>query len=325
MNDKLAFHSLNDESIYIHVFERYMELEAYIDELDQNLGIVARDTTTVQLEISRDNINDFYDNYSLQVRQSLTSLNSSKDNNNSTTGYVLWNSTPFFIKWLLYDDDAEVLRNGGEANLLESENCVSLKIDPLFTGDKNTCIIELGSGVSGVMATILANYVRKYVVTDQKGIIKKLTENLLNNKEQVRRRRIISQSNSALNTFRKTELLCNLEILALDWEIFCNPKITIDNVLLPEEGCNSVYITAFDVIYNEYLITPFVATLSKLLHWYVNMKDIKAAALIVVQLRTQDVLQCFLETVTIKYELKCHHLVNSQLQKSRFAVYYITL
>ena len=95
---------LEEETLYEYIFERYMELESNIGQLSQDLGIQSRNQSAVEIDIFNEEKSKVQnkDAFTLTIEQSLTSLNSSQDNNNSTTGYVLWTTSCFMIKWLLY-------------------------------------------------------------------------------------------------------------------------------------------------------------------------------------------------------------------------------
>ncbi|AET39300.1 S-adenosylmethionine-dependent methyltransferase Ecym_4233 [Eremothecium cymbalariae DBVPG len=322
----MRLRTLHKTSVYEHVFERYMELQHNADRLDQDLGIQSRRSINLEVDISP--VDDTKaDTFNLSVSQSLTSLNSNNVNNNSTTGYVLWSSTPYFLKCLLYNDDAAQLRKGGNVPLLEDCHRNEILLPAMFSsGDHISCIVELGAGISGIMAIVMANYVDKYVATDQKAILKKLQENLQENINEVQKRSVNSNTLPTISRTKKTSSsACNIEVLNLDWETFCKPQTTVNPFLAPPKNTSQVYIVALDVIYNEFLISPFLQTLKRLLQWYVHENGVTAAALVVVQLRAQDVLQSFLEQSLTEHQLKCYHIELDQLLNSRFAAYYITL
>ncbi|AGO13699.1 AaceriAGL174Wp [[Ashbya] aceris (nom. inval.)] len=311
---------LDEESLYSHVYERYIELDRYAETLDQDLGIHASDSEALVLDISPDKPTKGSDTYSLTVAQSLTSLRSSTVNNNSTTGYVLWSGTPFFLRWLLYSPAATPLRDGDEVTVTDSST-QSLHLPALFSTPAHpVCVVELGAGAAGVAATVLANYVDRYLVSDQKAILKPLRANLLTNIHEVSRRVVCSEYTPELSSNRRTSARCELELIALDWE-----RITPLPTALRPADASHVHVLALDVVYNDFLIPPLLAAIKRLLRWYADEHAVKATAYVLVQLRAQDILQSFLEHAIIDLRLRCYYLDEELLRKSRFALYYITL
>lgn len=315
---------LNEYKIYEHIFERYVQLENNSNVLEQDLGIHSRNNGCLELDIEPRKYNKVLDTFNLQINQSITCLNSSKDNNNSTTGYVLWSTSPFILKWILYSSDANILRNGGVLNVKDgniSDN--PLHITPLFSKpDKSSYIIELGSGSSGLCPIVLSNYVNKYLATDQKGIIPLLKKNICNNLSEVYRRNAVSFT-LEIDASRKTELSCQLEVLQLDWEKFNIEESDIDSLMtINTEHSLNIYVIAMDVIYNDFLIQPFLSTLTHLFKWYRD-KNITISCLLGVQLRAQNVIENFLEQAIVDFGFTIYFMSSDHLIASRFNLYYI--
>lgn len=177
------------------------------------------------------------DSYHVSVGQSISSLHSSRDNGNSTTGYVLWSTTPFFINWLLYSTSAAPFRLGSQVEVTCGSSCEGHMLElprliDLTGADRGKRgILELGAGISGILPVILGNFVDTYVSTDQKGILNKLKDNIMENLSQLTRKRCISRSLrlelptvepvgdadiTAASLPSKSTL--HLEVAALDWE-----------------------------------------------------------------------------------------------------------
>ncbi|AEY98643.1 FAGL174Wp [Eremothecium gossypii FDAG1] len=311
---------LDEDTLYTHVYERYVELDRHAETLAQDLGIHASDAETLVVDIAPAQPTKSSDTYSLTVSQSLASLRSSTVNNNSTTGYVLWSGTPFFLCWLLYAPSAAPLRDGGRVPVTDSA-AQFLQLPPLFSAPaRPVCVVELGSGAAGVAAIVLANYVDRYLVSDQKAILKPLRANLLANISEVSRRTVCSKQTPELSSNRRTPARCELELIALDWERIA----TVPAALRPTDAAH-VHVIALDVVYNDFLIPPLLTAIKRLLRWYADEHAVKATAYVLVHLRAQDILQTFLEHAIIDLRLRCYYMDEERLRSSRFALYYVTL
>ncbi|SMN20692.1 similar to Saccharomyces cerevisiae YLR137W RKM5 Protein lysine methyltransferase [Maudiozyma saulgeensis] len=362
--------SLDEDTLHEHIFERYVELERNSANLKQDLGIQSRTGTTIEIDIEppllttatktirKKKKNKVKQNgsrtdielYNVVVEQSLSDLNSSVSNNNSTTGYVLWSSTPFFLRWLLYNDESEPLRHPSESIKVVNIDQDMIKIPPIYSeiNDTKVGIIELGTGISPLMAVILSNHVDYYICTDQRGILNKLKQNIKENISQISRRECISKSleikrseiqieyesdtiesnenKKRYNRASKTSTV-SIEVEELDWEKF---DISVNHPYLNQirDDCDTIYIIAMDVIYNEYLIEPFLNTITNLRKYL--SKNTKGTAviqevkcLIGVHLRSQDIVTEFLEQAIINHELPVYSISDSSLDASRYAFYLI--
>lgn len=380
----LDLFSLDDESLYEHIFERYVRLENGIDDLKQDLGIQNRNNSQLEVTIApteayfddhkrkrnkKKNIRNskkgdvqldtstITNTFELVIDQSFTSLNSSRDNNNSTTGYVLWSITPFFIEWLLYSPSSRLFRTGGmfyrneehndENNTVHSPNYIPGLLN--LNKDTKTSIIELGSGISGILSIVLGNYVDTYIGTDQRGILNKLKQNIEQNIQQLSLRTVESQTLNLITPElvrgrdneedneedittinRKRKPRIQLEIEPLDWETFQLNDKTAPNLYpyldkIKSDGTETVYILALDVIYNDFLIKPFIHTLKQLLHFYRqpqgSIKDV--ACLVGIHLRSQEVVTEFLEQAVIEEKLSIWSVNCLEWSQSRFNLYLI--
>lgn len=311
---------LNADNIHEHIFDRYTLLESLADGLSQDLGIFQRDEN-VQLDIEpplitrakgkRKNSQSLQP-YNFTVRQSIAGLNSSS-NDNSTTGYVLWSATPTFAQWLLYDINALPLREENDDS----------SIPAIFSGSKSTAVVELGGGIAGILPIILGDHVDYYMCTDQRGILGRLKYNIAENLLQFNKRRCISESlqlEPSQMDDRQRKNVC-LEILELDWEKFnnipnhsCFTKIAQD--------CSVIHIIAMDVIYNDFLIKPFLKTLTILRNYYLD-RGLTVRCLIGIHLRAQDTVEAFLEMTLFEYNLPICSLEDPFLDKTKISLYYI--
>lgn len=320
---------LDAESVHEHIFERYTLLESLSDELSQDLGIYdKKEVVHVDLEpptpAKRKGKNSKTpQSYNFTIEQSLSSLYSSS-NNNSTTGYVLWSTTPVFAQWLLYDANASTLRHGGHAEILGTS--LHHIVPALFSENECTGIVELGGGISGILPITLGNHVAHYICTDQRGILNKMKYNICENLLQLNRRRCTSTSLDIEQPDDEEEPpgnTVNLEVMLLDWEKFelkdCKRYPYLQGIA---QNTSTVYIIAMDVIYNDYLIDPFLKTLSQLRDFYIH-KGLKVHCLLGMHLRAQDMLAEFLERAVLQYNLPVNHIVDSFLESTRFSLYYI--
>lgn len=121
------------------------------------------------------------------IQQSLSLLHQ------HSTGAVVWKATPKFAKWLPTSPIGDLVRH--------------------------KTVVELGSG-TGALALLLADYVRHFILTDQKPLLKLARRNC--------------------------EGLANVTLEEFDWETQEFRGIEEDGVLI-----------ACDTIYNDFLIKPF--------------------------------------------------------------------
>lgn len=334
---------LDPDTVYEYVFERYTALNSNADDIRQDLGIENSKNKNLIVEIAGDfnkegkttgaksgkrkkgkptSQTDTF--YTFEVNQQLTSLHSNVDNGNSTTGYVLWSLTPFFVKWLLFNNNSLPMREPTSVEVItaDGDNLESMKIPTLL--NETTNVLELGCGISSILPLICCNHVRKYICTDQRGILGGLKANLITNLGQVNRREIVSSTLNIDKEVREEEEERKkdetvLEVLPLDWELF--PK-TSDKSMDPniKSMTDPIYIVAMDVIYNEYLIDPFLDTLSTLLHHFKH----NASALVGFHLRSDDIVQQFLEK-TLDRDLQVYVIQDKSWTNSRYDLYYIKL
>lgn len=322
----LKLQKLDQNLVHEHICERYIELGIHAESLGQDLGIYdkAGAETSVDIEpplasskkrSKRKQIPTILDDrYNLSVQQSLTSLHSNRDNNNSTTGYVLWSTTPFFLRWLLYDLEAAPLRTGGFVD----DFAISGMLEP------STFILELGGGTAGVMPVVLGNYVGSYICTDQRGLISKMQSNIRDNLLQLNKRRCFSNTLGITPPADEdsNDQLVRLETVPLDWEKFKISEFATAPGSQPQRGCSTAYIVAMDVVYNDYLIDPFLRTLSQLLKFY-RSKGITTHCLVGIHLRAQEVVADFLEKAIEKHDLPFSYIQAKSLESSRFSMYFI--
>ncbi|CUS24088.1 LAQU0S13e03004g1_1 [Lachancea quebecensis] len=326
---------LDEDGIYEHLFERYSLLQKHADELKQDLGIVSRSCGDLEVSFEPQPHSHVKEPFNFEISQSLSSLSSSRDNNNSTTGYVVWSTTPFFLQWLLYSRSGAIFGQGGTIEVegdpfhstYEMPAIFSSRVvDPADSPDARVTpqhiIVELGAGIAGILCVALANYVDKYVCTDQKALLNGLKRNIKHNIDELRLRNMES-STLDFEISRRTALKTELDVLALDWESFDLKSPNLHALLTPA-SLSTVCILSMDVVYNEYLIEPFLRTLKKLLQSY-RASGHSPFAVLGIQLRDQDVVEIFLSTAVVQFELRVCAIVDPDIEKTRFGLYYITI
>ena len=154
---------------------------------------------------------------------------------------VVWKITPLFAEWITSPD-----------NILFQTS----------TATHETTVLELGCGVSGILALSCAPKIHRYIATDQEYVFKLLKQNLESNAAQA----LKTTANAKPSTRRKAPILrpekstsaSNIDILALDWET--SDLLSLPIILSPptDRSCSIDVILACDCIYNEALVEPFV-------------------------------------------------------------------
>ncbi|CAH6718449.1 hypothetical protein CLIB1444_01S06964 [[Candida] jaroonii] len=251
-----------------HVFELYTEKT----EENQDLGYVNRtkDHIVIRLPLSEVELN---------IKQSLSQLSSK--NETSSTGFVCWRASQALVDWIL-----------SPGSLFHK----------YFIGRKLS-VVELGTGVGGVCASVLGPLIKQYICTDQKHILKLLKENIINNVE----------------AFDSKTIECDktgdsrIEVVEFDWEeidygLYNYHELTDSKPDL---------IIACDTIYNEYLIPYFLNALEAFL-------TEANGALIGIQLRDDYTLERFVAQAIERFKLFVipDEFLSENL-KIGFVVYYI--
>ncbi|KAL1967025.1 hypothetical protein VTN77DRAFT_3549 [Rasamsonia byssochlamydoides] len=232
-----------------------------------NLGFVDARTATVDLTIHGQ---DF------SIHQSPTLLSSARAG--GTTGAVLWKITPRFAEWISP-------RN--QKNPFWSSSILT----------SSSTVVELGCGISALVALSLGPSVGHFIATDQEYVHRLFRENLESNAAAAcqlshqhnnrhgaprQQKKLHSQSaggksragskRSANSSSNTTSGLKNVTFTTLDWELDvpCTLKDTIDQnhhqSTGPEDSDDEGKDPGFDLliscdcIYNEALIPPFVHT-----------------------------------------------------------------
>jgi predicted nicotinamide N-methyase len=220
----------------------------------QNLGIIDSHTPLLELTIgSRD----------LEIKQSPAVLNSARGG--GTTGAVVWKVTPRFAEWL-----------SSPGNILAQHGIVAAE----------SSVLELGSGIAGIVPLTLAPLVQQYIATDQAYALKLLKENIDSNTISTRQTGSKNKKPS-----RKTNPMpgSNIQVLPLDWE-----TDQVDSFLKGNNAAEGVdLVIACDCIYNYALIKPFVQTCVDICRARTSGRP--TVCVIAQQLRQPDVFEEWLE------------------------------
>lgn len=155
---------------------------------------------------------------------------------------VIWKITPLFAKWISSTTNP-LLRN----QIITPESVV----------------LELGCGISGLIALTLSPLLQTYVLTDQPYVLKLLSQNLTSNsstssttsssKSKSRKSKAPSSTSTLSAQLSSTNKIVPL---TLDWETdVVSPSLTCSDNTTSFDA-----IIACDCIYNDALIPPFVQT-----------------------------------------------------------------
>lgn len=197
----------------------------------QDLGFVDAKATNLEITVSGRDLN---------IRQSPTLLSSNREG--GTTGAVVWKITPLFAQWIT------------------SNSNILFRLSVL---DESSIALELGSGISGVVAIALARRIGRYIATDQEYVFKLLKANIEDNspKGTGSGSSIAKHHGKAQVKNGSARVRSKIEVLGLDWES------SLASNLPAMMGTDSAEVfqpidavIACDCIYNESLIDPFVRT-----------------------------------------------------------------
>ncbi|PYH63340.1 S-adenosylmethionine-dependent methyltransferase [Aspergillus vadensis CBS 113365] len=253
----------------------YKQIESFLlfsqDIPSANLGFVDSRATTIDLTIH---------DQDYTIHQSPTLLSSSRAG--GTTGAVLWKITPLIAEWL--------------SNNTTTTNNNNTKVNPLWTHNiltPTSTIVELGSGISALLALSLSPKIAHYIATDQEYVQKLFRQNLDENASTITSTSTgggsSSKSSKAGKKSSKASAVArkshqghatgtgngngNVIITSLDWELdvagslkeglgLCTTT-TVDGSGEEEDKGFDVVVSC-DCIYNEALVAPFVRTCADL-------------------------------------------------------------
>lgn len=164
---------------------------------------------------------------------------------------VVWRVTPLFAEWI-----------SSPANVLFRQEVLT----------QGSVVLELGCGISGIVALTLAPRIGSYVATDQGYVLKLLNENLAENTTISTQPSVKPARQSSGHAGRRKSQASQLartnraiETMKLDWEL--DSLSALPDLL----SVSSIHMSgmidaviACDCIYNEALIDPFVRTCAEL-------------------------------------------------------------
>ncbi|RDH34390.1 hypothetical protein BDQ94DRAFT_141385 [Aspergillus welwitschiae] len=232
-----------------------------------NLGFVDSRATTIDLTIH---------DQDYTIHQSPTLLSSSRAG--GTTGAVLWKITPLIAEWL--SNNTTTTTNTNKPNPLWTHNILT----PTST------IVELGSGISALLALSLSPKIAHYIATDQEYVQRLFRQNLDENANTITTRGSKSKSGkksskaSSSSAARRSQQgngngnSSNVVFTSLDWELdvadslkeslgLCTATASSGNDGEEEEDEDDKgfdVVVSCDCIYNEALVAPFVRTCADL-------------------------------------------------------------
>ncbi|KAK6201033.1 putative cytosine deaminase FCY1 [Scheffersomyces amazonensis] len=266
-----------------HIYELYAIRE--VPE-GQHLGYFDRSKNEIKISLEESGID-------LTIKQSLSGLNSTS----SSTGFICWQSATYFLDWVISKID----------NPFYS----------IFHNNSNLVVVELGTGVSGICASVLGSRVGRYIATDQKHILKLLQQNISDN--------ISLPSNSIKNKQKQKQkqkqkvISHQVDVIEYDWEYPEQGIYNYQELFQDASAPLPDVIIACDTIYNDYLVPYFVKALKSLM-------SSTTFAIVSLQMRDPTTLENFVNEV-ITANLKIYsiptHLLSKHQQKG-FVVYYIT-
>ncbi|RAK91039.1 hypothetical protein BO79DRAFT_226201 [Aspergillus costaricaensis CBS 115574] len=239
-----------------------------------NLGFVDSRATTIDLTIH---------DQDYTIHQSPTLLSSSRAG--GTTGAVLWKITPLIAEWL-------------SNNTTTTKNTTP---NPLWTHNiltPTSTIVELGSGISALLALSLSPKIAHYIATDQEYVQRLFRQNLDENTITTSSSTAGGSSKSSKSGKKSTKASAssaarkshqghatgsgngngngNVIFTSLDWELDVAGSLkeglglcTTTTVDGSEEGGGEEdkgfdVVVSCDCIYNDALVAPFVRTCADL-------------------------------------------------------------
>lgn len=145
-----------------------------------------------------------------------------------TTGAAVWKVCVHFSEWL-----------GSSTNRLFGQGLL----------EDNSMVVELGSGISGLVPSMLSRRVGKVIATDQQYAVKLLQENIQANQPK-------SKPVKKGNKNSELHPESNIEVLPLDWEE--DDIKAFLRVRCLQNGVDAVIVC--DCVFNYALIRPLVQT-----------------------------------------------------------------
>ncbi|KAI0666681.1 putative methyltransferase-domain-containing protein [Trametes maxima] len=194
----------------------------------------------------------------VEIAQDKTALHSRKGD----TGSVLWHASVDFAEVVLQQ--------------LHRKDPVSLLVPDLLSGAH---VVELGAG-TGLLAVVLAPFVRHYTVTDIEELVPLIRKNVSRSRPQ-------PPASPSKGKAPLPSPALNVTVAALDWEEIRMAAPSLKRKLVPEEAADLLVVV--DCIYHPSLIPPLLSTID-----YLTVPG-KTTVLVVIELRAEDVVREFLQ------------------------------
>lgn len=155
--------------------------------------------------------------------------------------------------------------------------------------------LELGTGVSGVVALTLAPKINKYIATDQDYVIRLLRRNIAENTPLTTAAKKTNTKSRRSQSARE-QPHGSVETLELDWEL--DSVSALPSVLGHDRDGNGVdLIIACDCIYNDALIEPLNNTCAQICRLRPRDQGEKPTVCVVAQqLRSPDIFESWLRS-----------------------------
>ncbi|USP73486.1 hypothetical protein yc1106_00760 [Curvularia clavata] len=199
------------------------------------------------------------------------------DRKAGTTGAAIWKVTPLFANWI-----------SSPTNFLITSSLLR----------PDSTVLELGAGVSGIVALSLGPRVGRYIATDQAYVLKLLRQNIAENLGTVfsqprKGKNSKGGSKGGGNADNAMSVEDRITTMELDWET--------DSVShLPPVDL----IVSCDCVYNEALIEPLNSTCAAICRLREDEKK-PTLCLIAQQLRSPDVFETWLKSFHDKFWCLC--------------------
>ena len=167
------------------------------------------------------------------------------------------------------------------------------------TLNRSSCVMELGCGVSPILALALASSVGRYIATDQGYSSILFLKNLKDNAKQP------SVPRKKHSPFRgSVPCICPIEYMPLDWELSALDDLPALMRSSDEEIPALDVLVACDCVYNEALVGPFVRTCAEICSLLNTRASRKPPICIVAQqLRSDSVFESWLKAFRVSFRV----------------------
>lgn len=213
----------------------------------------------------------------LTIHQSPGLLRSNRST--GTTGAVVWEVTPIFAEWI-----------ASPSNIFFKHGVLGPSAE----------VIELGSGIAGIVGLVLAPLVRRFIFTDQEYVLKTLRLNIEEN--TIRSPPHIKDRKQNRNKEHKqvSSADSHVDVIPLDWEASEVQHFlrTVGYNTSDGEGASVSVILAIDCVFNESLVKPLADTCRTICGNGLRQEGTEPTICVFAQqLRSSDVFEFWLQTM----------------------------